>query len=876
MPPSSPLGRRSFLQHSAALTATALLAPPLGALLRAEAAAPSFRSAWDRAPDRTWLGAEYWANPLQDWRLSGGRIECLQAAYDRNVHLLTRQVGRSSGSLDLRVHVGRMGGGPLAGRGSAGFRLGIVGTLKDHPEWQDYRNNLWAQPSAGLNAGLSAEGSLFIGHSRAPSAVPIDLARDVLELRLSVVLSGRSATATLSAHDVTTGRELARTQVDDLDGGALLGNLALACNFPDGGAVNAKGKAKKAKSAAAPPGGTAPNLGQFWFADWRVAGSVLTGSDEQVFGPILWTQYTLSGGTLKLSAQMPPLGAGDNDVARLELRDGPGWRLVGEAKIDPVARLALFRLDRWDATRDIPYRVAYTLRQRDGTGTEHHWAGVIRRDPVDQEVLTVADVSCNIHAVFPNVPLVRNAAKLNPDLLAFVGDQFYESTAGYGVQRTPLEAAMLDYLRKWYFHGWTWRELMRDRPSISIPDDHDVYQGNLFGEGGEAQKSTQEAGGYAMPVEWVNMVHRTQTAHHPDPYDPAPARRGTLNYYGPLTYGRVSFAILADRQFKSGPEGKVPSTGGRGDHVKDPDFDPRTADVPGVDLLGSKQEKFLEEWAADWRGADLKAVLSQTVFTSMATTHGGGQEVLIADYDSSGWPQSPRDRALRAMRRAFAVHIAGDQHLPAVVQYGIETHRDAPVAFAGPAVNVGYPRWWEPTKTGRNKATGNTRLTGNFLDHFGHPLTVLAVHNGEPVLPRGSLEAVQAKASGLGLVRLNKPKRTITFECWPYLADVSRPDTQFPGWPVTVRQIDNYARRPVAQLPMIQVSGIAHPVLLVFAESNGEFVYGLRLAGGSFQPPVFAPGRYTLKVGDPDSGQMRTVPGLEAAPGNQATVDVRF
>ena len=126
----------------------------------------------------------------------------------------------------------------------------------------------------------------------------------------------------------------------------------------------------------------------------------------------------------------------------------------------------------------------------------------------------------------------RAMARLDPDLLAFVGDQFYESTGGYGAQRAPLDAAILDYLRKWFFHGWTWRELMRDRPSISLPDDHDVYQGNLWGEGGEGQKTTQEAGGYELPAAWVNVVHRTQTAHHPDAYDPKPSKRDTINYYG--------------------------------------------------------------------------------------------------------------------------------------------------------------------------------------------------------------------------------------------------------------------------------------------------------------------------------------------------------
>jgi alkaline phosphatase D len=259
---------------------------------------------------------------------------------------------------------------------------------------------------------------------------------------------------------------------------------------------------------------------------------------------------------------------------------------------------------------------------------------------------------------------------------------------------------------------------------VSIPDDHDMYQGNLWGEAGDGRKTTQEAGGYDMAPEWVNVVYRTQTAHHPDSYDPAPAKRGTIQYYGPMTYGRVSFAILADRQYKSGPEGKVPASGTkRGDHVVDPNFDPKAADVPGVELLGAKQEQFLREWAADWRGADLKAVISQTIFTALPTTHGNERMILRADYDTNAWPQTPRNRAVREMRKAFAFHIAGDQHIPAVVQYGVDGHRDGPVAFAGPAVNVGYPRWWEPAAAKWTQPKNHTDLTGDFIDSFGHPLT---------------------------------------------------------------------------------------------------------------------------------------------------------
>ncbi len=864
------LPRRRFLRNSAALATAALAAPRLSPLLHAGEAAPAFRSRWERSPDRPWTGPEFWANPMQDWRVAEGRAECTNEAADRTLHLLTRQLSSRPGNVELRVRIGRAGGGSLSGKGSAGFRIGILGTLKDHPEFHDYRNNLWAPPASGFNAGFTAEGKLFLRRPDHVSAFAIDLARDSVELRLSVAPADGAYAATLTAHDPADGRVLATTKADEITGDTLVGNVALVSNFPTGDA-GGNGKAKAKGKAAA---GTA-NLGRFWFSDWRVEGSKLTGGDTQVFGPVLWTQYTLSGGVLKLSAQLPPLGPRDETEAKFEVRDGAAWRTIASAQVHPEARVAVFRVEKWDATRDVPYRVTYALRDRDGGATTHEWGGTIRRDPVDREQLSVADVSCNIHTIFPNVPLVRSMAQLNPDVLAFVGDQFYESTGGHGTQRSPLGPAIIDYLRKWYFHGWTWRELTRDRPSLSLPDDHDVYQGNLWGEGGEGQRTTQEAGGYEMPAAWVNVVHRTQTAHHPDPYDPNPSRRGTLNYYGPMTYGRVSFAILADRQFKSGPEGKVPPTGSnRGDHVKDAAFNPATSDVKGLELLGSKQEQFVREWISDWRGAEMKAVISQTIFSAMATTHGGNQMVLMADYDSNAWAQSPRNRVLRDLRKAFAVHIAGDQHLPAVIRYGIDGHGDGPVAFAGPAVNVGYPRWWEPEKTGRGRRTGNNGLLGDFHDHFGHPMTVLAVKNGPANPPADVMKSVEAKTSGLGVVRFDKTRRTISFECWPYLADVTRPGTQMDTWPVQVAQLENYARKAVAHLPALEIRGAKHPLVEVIDESSGELVYLLRPQSGPFRPHVFAPGRYTVRVSEPESGKTTALKGLEATTDNRQTLQV--
>jgi len=807
-------------------------------------------------PDRVWIGAEYWTNPLQDWRLANGRAECTKAAPNRHVHLLTWSLGDKPGTLETSVMLGRIDGKFAGGAGSAGFRIGIRGELPD------YRHAVLF--GRGLDAGITTSGKLFIDRPDRPDASDVKLGIAAVELRLAAEPQGNGYLVTLMARDAESGEMLGEVRREHVATERLVGHLALVANYGEG-----RPDRPRQQKALAGLGS-----GKFWFADWRAGGTKLEKHPDRALGPILFSQYTLSRGTLKLTAQMPPLGVRDSQSVGLEVgRDGQ-WKQVAEATIDPAARTATFRVDDWDASADIPYRVTYALANKQGEATTHHWPGTIRRDPAEHDVLTVADVSCNGHMAFPNAEYVENMARLDPDLLAFTGDQFYEGSGGYGVQRGPLEMATLDLLRKWYLHGWTWRTLMRDRPSVSIPDDHDVYQGNVWGEAGAARHGTQEMGGYDMPPEWVNVVHRTQTSHHPDPFDATPGKRGISVYFGPLVYGGVSFAILADRQFKSGPEGKVPPTGNRGDHVVDPKFDPSTADLPGLELLGERQMAFLREWAGDWRGARMKAVISQTIFTAMATTHGPQREILWADYDANGWPQKARNEALREIRKTLAFHIAGDQHLPAVVRYGIEQHGDAGAALAGPPVNNIYPRWFEPQSTTRGPVQDATKPTGDFRDHFGHPLSVLAVANPTLEFKGSLLEVERDKSCGLALVRFDKRRRRVTVECWPLLVDVTRPNTQFESWPVTIDPLTDSARLAVAWLPKLRVTGASEPLVQVL--QGDELVYNLRIAGTEFQPHVFAAGKYSIRVVDPESGREYRRDDLTARKKNDATIEVRL
>lgn len=822
------MDRRRFLKSTAAGVLVGSLAGP-GCALGPEGADPSFQSRWPAHVQRYWLGPSYWTNPLQDWRLVEGRVEMIGAGEDRNVQHLTRQIAAETGSFDLRVQTGFV----ADGNGRAGFEIGIQGAL------QEYRNN--AIHGTGLKAGVTSEGRLFIGDKedeldRTPGA-------DGMTLHLSSVSTDSGPTLVLSVLDPDSGEELGGIREQSLSDDALSGNIALFADFEDQGTGRTWGD---------------PRL---WFRDWEGQGAALQVHEDRAFGPILFSQYTLSRGVLKMTAQLPPMGEADDSTVRLQLEEDGTWETVATADIHDRARTATLRVEDWDAGRDVPYRLAYDYRMGEGTRT-HHYKGTVRRDPVDQDEIVVGGFSCAKDTAFPHPRIVDGAVHHDPDVLAFTGDQYYEDTGGYGVQRQrdDLERATLDVLRKWVLHGWAFGDLMRDRPTICLLDDHDVYHGNIWGEGGKQvdRWELHDNGGYFMPPEWVNAVQRMQTSHLPDPHDPEPIRNGISVYYTDMLYGRISFALLEDRKWKTGPDGFVPPNPGRPDHIEDPDFDPSTVDLPEARLLGERQLTFLEEWAADWRGADMKAVVSQTTFAQVPTHHGGNFKYLVADLDSNGWPQTPRNEALRKIRKGFAVHLGGDQHLPMLLRYGIDDWNDAPYNFCVPGIAVGYVRgfWPEEDNAGPRTRPGPG---GKCTDGLGNKVTVMAVANPErDFSDPNPLRQLANKSSGYGLLRFDKANREITAECWPTLSNPENGDSeQYAGWPQTFAMADNDPRDPVGHLPRLSVSGTTDPMVQVIDEDADEVVYTRRIRGQDFRPPVYTDSIYTIRIGDDEDWRAR-------------------
>jgi hypothetical protein len=129
------------------------------------------------------------------------------------------------------------------------------------------------------------------------------------------------------------------------------------------------------------------------------------------------------------------------------------------------------------------------------------------------------------------------------------------------------------------------------------------------------------------------------------------------------------------------------------------------------------------------------------------------------------------------------------------------------------------------------------------------------------------------KASGYGLVRFDKTRRTITIECWPFLEDPADPNArQFPGWPVTISQLDN-APKMTSSLPKIACN-LDNPVVQVVDEATSRIVYTLRLRGKTDQPMTPAPGRFTLRISDGEGGKSLEFSAVESRPGNDATLEI--
>lgn len=757
---------------------------------------------------RTWIGPDYWANRLQDWRVTMGRLECLEGRSNmplRTVHWLSGDVADTGGTFEISVRTGTLGFQTLAdGSSFSGILLGAGGGNLD------YRGAALLHHHPGVGGGLLAvfndKGQaqfidngdaslnrpvLVTGSNNSPNTRTGNLG-NYEDFRITIQAGPEQAgkrDLKISVVDLFNGNQVSEATLKDYPSNQLRGGIAM---------VSHGGKKTERR---------------FWFRDFQVSGSGIQNHPKRQFGPVVGVLYSVDGNRLKLNAQFPPLGFNDSQTAVLQFKQGGEWKEVSSESIMAPSYTALFGLELPTVNEDLKFRVGYDLE-----GGMSWFQGTIQAAPEADEEIKVVGLTCyqnmalsadgswgegaygspegrwipsNVH--YPHNNLIRDLKEMNPHLIALLGDQIYEG--GNPTNSDHSEGnPHLDYLYKWYLTLGDLGRITRHVPTVVLVDDHDVYQGDLAGGGGRASRDgDNKKGGYLHEPEFIRMVERTQTAANPEPLRREHISQGLTSYYTSFEWGGVHFALMEDRKFKSFPSllGPLEKYGSK---IMNEGYDGRDADLEEGEILGPQQEAFLRDWIDGTDG--VRVAFTQTLFASLHTAPSGK---MWLDVDAGGWPQTPRNRALDILGEGDVLLMAGDTHLPAVVQHGVEEFRDSIWQFVVPAVANKYRRWWEPNEEGANQRPGDPYYTGDYLDGFGNHMTIAAV--GNPKLDNQLVYEENMKRDvgyasehlfldkenyrdGYGVLVISADRKTATFECWP----AGPKAEQHEGWPVVLRK----------------------------------------------------------------------------------------
>ena len=134
------------------------------------AGADEFKSNWAKTSDRVWIGPDWWANRVEDWRIHDGRLECVQPGM-RAAYLTTRTL---RGSFKLSVRTGMLGKpDTLDKRGFTGFFFSNMG--KDDYKTED----LPRRTHRALGQRLPA-----VEFIECPLEVVLSFFREVLEVEI--------------------------------------------------------------------------------------------------------------------------------------------------------------------------------------------------------------------------------------------------------------------------------------------------------------------------------------------------------------------------------------------------------------------------------------------------------------------------------------------------------------------------------------------------------------------------------------------------------------------------------------------------------------------------------------------------------------------
>ncbi len=215
-----------------------------------------FKSDFGDIETPTLAGSEYRPTSLKDWQVSDDRIECLVSDENRNLQLLTRELGNQRGSLEMTVRVGFFNQ-TLSNRNNnwAGFSIGSKGAFLNYGNRAKLYN--------GIKIGVCTNGALFIGEPSPnhKNEEVINALPKGLDLKIVVTPIRNYYAIDFSTFDSSTGKVLASISKKYVTKDWLAGDLVLVSNFESRGKVN--------------------NSKSVWFEDWTIKGTKLNSLEKK-------------------------------------------------------------------------------------------------------------------------------------------------------------------------------------------------------------------------------------------------------------------------------------------------------------------------------------------------------------------------------------------------------------------------------------------------------------------------------------------------------------------------------------------------------------------------------------------------------------------
>jgi hypothetical protein len=239
----------------------------------------------------------------------------------------------------------------------------------------------------------------------------------------------------------------------------------------------------------------------------------LEGSDTIIAGVL----FSLSGGTLKLSAFFPPLYPSERRTAELLVKYQGSPIAVKNCTIRSKTGYCGFRVDNLvsnsdNTTDDYEYEVVYSPKHN-ATDLQYTYVGEI---PLPKADPSIAALGCfgpdDTDKELDKIKLVASVKNQNPDLLLLQGDQVYGAQIGFKFLRFLFSI----------------QELTRSTPTIVQMDDHDYGLPNLWGA--EKTEEDDTGSGFYKPVCMINALQELFMGHNPDPATTATLDNGKYTY----------------------------------------------------------------------------------------------------------------------------------------------------------------------------------------------------------------------------------------------------------------------------------------------------------------------------------------------------------